>query len=204
MSVIEFVQHMRRVPISLYMRLRRTLGRFTVAALAAAVLVVPFQAGASRPDEGAVPGPARQPVFHRSQESGATVGTLRIPAIGLSETVRSGVSLSVIDRGVAQWAGTATAGGEGNVVLAGHRTTYSQPFRDLGELTPGDLVYLTDGRGFDVMYRVSEAFVVDPTDLWITYDRDRPTLTMFACHPKGSARFRIVVTADLVAGRRIA
>ena len=90
------------------------------------------------------------------------------------------------------------------MVLAGHRTTHSQPFHDLDRLSPGDLVFVRDGSGFDVMYRVEESFVVDPTAMWITYNGEDPKLTMFACHPKGSNRFRIVVTADLVAGRRIA
>lgn len=150
-----------------------------------------------------VPNPARQAVFHRSQASGATIGNLRIPAIGIDETVRSGVSLSVIDRGVAHWSGTALPGEYGNVVLAGHRTTKTKPFVDLDRLKFGDLVFMTDGYGFEVIYRVSETFIVEPSDLWITYDSPTPTLTMFACHPKGSERYRIVVKADLVAGRRI-
>ena len=167
-------------------------------------MAAPSVAGASSRPDSAVPNPARQPTFHRSQSSGVEVGSLRIPAIGLDETIRSGVALSVIDRGVAHWAGTVAPGEEGNVVLAGHRTTHSAPFNDLDDLEPGDLVYVEDAHGFEVMYSVRETFVVDPGDLWITYDSDEPMLTMFACHPKGSARFRIVVTADLVAGRLIA
>jgi len=112
--------------------------------------------------------------------------------------------MSVIDRGVAHWSGTALPGEAGNLVLAGHRTTKTKPFFDLDKLKPGDLVFMTDGRGFEVMYRVSESFIVEPSDLWITYDSPTPTLTMFACHPKGSERYRIVVKADLVAGRQIA
>ena len=50
------------------------------------------------------------------------------------------------------------------------------------------------------MYRVSESFIVAPNDIWITYDTEVPTVTMFACHPKGSARYRIVVRATIVAG----
>lgn len=50
------------------------------------------------------------------------------------------------------------------------------------------------------MCKVANTAIVDPQDLWITYDRDKPMLTMFACHPKGSARYRVVVTADLVGG----
>jgi LPXTG-site transpeptidase (sortase) family protein len=185
-------------------RLRRTLGRFIAAALAAAFVAAPVVVDAGIPQSNVFPHPSRQSVLHRSQESGVRVASLSIPAIGLDEVVRSGVSLSVIDRGVAQWAGTVTAGGDGNVVLAGHRTTHTHPFEHIDELAIGDLIYLTDGSGFAVMYRVAESFVVDPADIWITYDRDHPTLTLFACHPKGSSRYRLVVTADLVAGRLIA
>jgi sortase A len=158
---------------------------------------------ASAPDD-TVPNPARQPSFHRTQSSAFVLGSIEIPAIGLDETIRSGVDLSVIDQGVAQWAGTVSPGEDGNLVLAGHRTTHSKPFADLDRLRSGDLVYVTDGAGFPVIYKVTETVIVDPQDLWITYDRSRPMLTMFACHPKGSSRYRIVVTADLVGGRRIA
>jgi sortase A len=152
----------------------------------------------------AVPAPSRQPTSSPSQESGAVVSHLRIPSLGVNEIVRSGIALSVIDRGVAHWVGTAAPGGDGNVVLAGHRTTHTRPFSALDRLEPGDLIYLEDGDGFEVIYRVSDTFIVQPEDIWITYDFGKPMLTMFACHPKGSARQRIVVQADLVAGRRIA
>lgn len=186
------------------MRPRSVVRRFIIIGLLIAAMSAPAAASAAGPPDGLRSDPARQPVFHRSQSSGAELGYLRIPAIGVDEVVRSGVSLSVIDRGVAHWAGTSGPAGDGNVVLAGHRTTHSRPFHDLDRLDTGDLIYLRGGDGFDVMYRVDESFIVDPSDLWITYDREDPSLTMFACHPKGSARFRIVVTADLVAGRRIA
>jgi LPXTG-site transpeptidase (sortase) family protein len=154
--------------------------------------------------EDATPASARQPSFHRTQQSGVVVSRIRIPAIDLDETIRSGIALSVIDRGVAQWAGTSTVGGPGNVVLAGHRTTHSAPFWDLDRLEIGDLVYIEDGSGFEVMYKVSDSFIVESDELWISYDVGKPIVTMFACHPRGSARYRIVVQAELIAGRRIA
>lgn len=154
--------------------------------------------------EDAAPAPSRQPSFHYTQSIGTVVSHIRIPEIGVDEAIRAGISLSVIDRGVAHWSGTSSPGGPGNVVLAGHRTTHSRPFWGLDQLDAGDLVYLEDGTGFDVMYKVADAFVVEPDDLWISYDFGRPMVTMFACHPRGSARYRIVVQADLVAGRKIA
>ncbi len=187
------------------MRHRREFIRFMVTAGigagVAAALPVPVRAMPA--PEKVIPNAARQPSFHRSQSSGAVVGSLTIPSIGVDETVRSGVAMSVIDLGPAHWAGTALAGERGNVVLAGHRTIKTRPFYDLDRLDPDDLVYMSDGSGFEVMYTVSKTLIVEPNDLWITYDTPDPTLTMFACHPKGSARYRIVVQADLVGRRRI-
>ncbi|MGI9667699.1 MAG: sortase [Acidimicrobiia bacterium] len=186
------------------MRPQRRYLRFIVFAATIAATLATAPAIAEDPGAGLEPNAARQPSIHRSQGSAAELGTLRIPAIGVDETVRSGVALSVIDQGVAHWSGTAQPGESGNVVLAGHRTTHSRPFFNLDRLEVGDLLYVTDGNGFEVMYSVDESFVVEPTDMWITYESGEPTLTMFACHPKGSARYRIVVTANLVAGRPIA
>lgn len=151
-----------------------------------------------------LPAPGRQPVGDRDQLAGHVVGGIRIPAIDLDEVVREGVDLSVIDQGPAHWAGTSFPGGNGNVVLAGHRSTHSRPFADLDRLVPGDMVFMTNPRRFEVMYRVVDTFIVEPTAVWISYDNGRPLLTMFACHPKGSAAQRIVVRAELVGGGIIA
>jgi len=161
-------------------------------------------ASATPPPDDAVPSPSRQPSYDRTQRFGLVEFHLRIPPIGVDEVVRSGVDLSVLNQGVGHWAGTSTPGGPGNVVIAGHRTTHSRPFWDLNRLREGDLVYLQDGTGFEVIYRVARTLIVDPDDLWISYDLGKPMVTMFACHPRGSAHNRIVVQADLVAGRRIA
>ncbi|MDA2979773.1 MAG: class E sortase [Actinomycetota bacterium] len=178
------------------MRLIRHSIRFTIAACVLVVMAGPASAGSA--PGGLVPGPARQPTNHPSQSFGWDLGNLRIPAIGLEETVRAGVDLSVLDRGVGHWAGTSLPGTEGNVVLAGHRTTWSRPFEDLDDLDVGDIVYMSDSWGVEFMYKVTETIIVEPTDMWITYDHENPTLTLFACHPKGSADFRIVVVADLI------
>jgi LPXTG-site transpeptidase (sortase) family protein len=184
--------------------LTRRLARAVAAAALAASLAAAAPAGAVAPPPDATPAPSRQPTWHPSQSSGAVVGRIVIPAIGVAEVIRSGVAIEVIDRGVAHWAGTAGAGEAGNMVLAGHRSTHGAPFRDLDDLRPGDLVIVTDGSGFPVMYRVDETIIVSPEDIWITYDMPgRSLLTLFACHPEGSARQRIVVRASLVAGRMI-
>ena len=151
-----------------------------------------------------VAGSSRAHVNHPVQSVGHLIGHIRIPEIGLNTAIRAGVALDVIDQGPAHWIGTAQPGEVGNVVLAGHRTTHTAPFRQLDQLAPGSLIYLTDPRGFEVIYRVSETFIVEPQDIWITYETPEPMLTMFACHPLGSAAQRIVVRAELLAGRLIA
>ena len=142
--------------------------------------------------------PQRAHVEAATQQLGITVGRIEIPAIGVDELIREGVHLSVIDRGVAHWAGTAEAGGFGNMVLAGHRTAKTAPFRDLDLLEAGDTITVTgfDGRSAD--YVVRETVVVTPADIWIVEQTETPMLTLFACHPKRSARQRIVVRAELV------
>ncbi len=157
---------------------------------------------------GLVPAPANRPgdvrlptrahVEAPTQRLGVTIGRLEIPAIGLNEAIREGVDLSVIDRGVAHWAGTAGAGGLGNMVLAGHRTTKTAPFRDLDLVRPGDRINVTGFDGRVAEYRVAETVIVTPRDMWIVEQTDVPMLTLFACHPKRSAQQRIVVRAELV------
>ncbi len=165
--------------------------------------VDPFE---SEPASIDVPPPltARQRADDIDQTTGRLIGSIRIPDIGLDAPLRSGVALEVIDRGPAHWVGSAAPGATGNLVIAGHRATHTAPFRHLDSLDPGDLVYVTDGTGFEVIYRVAETFIVKPEDVWITYATPKPVLTMFACHPVGSAAERIVVRADLVGGRLIA
>lgn len=142
--------------------------------------------------------PTRARVDAVTQQLGVITGHLSIAAIGLDEEIRDGVDLSVLNRGVAHWAGTADAGQPGNMVLAGHRTTHTAPFLDLDKLEPGDEITVTAIGGVVATYRVVETIIVTPSDIWIVEPTDTPTLTLFACHPKRSSRQRIVVRAELV------
>jgi hypothetical protein len=75
------------------------------------------------------------------------VGRIEIPKIGVRDVVREGVEQMVIDAGPAHWPGTAAFGGWGNVVLAGHRSTLSEPFRRAAELVPGDEIFVSVASG---------------------------------------------------------
>ncbi len=144
-----------------------------------------------------VPG-GRALVGSLTQSLGFAVGRIQVPAIGIDETIREGVDIAVINRGPAHWAGTAMPGQRGNMVLAGHRTTYSQPFHDLDRLQEGDDIWVTGVDGVRAHYQVAHTMIVEPTAVWIADPTPAPILTLFACHPKGSLAQRIVVRAKLV------
>ncbi|MGZ4706806.1 MAG: sortase [Acidimicrobiales bacterium] len=132
------------------------------------------------------------------------IGTIELPRIGVSADIQEGITLTAINRGPGHWPNTAMPGALGNVVIAGHRTTYSKPFNRLDELQPGDRVTMAtaDGR-FD--YEVRGIVIVPGEAVDIATQTYAHTATLFACHPPGSARQRIVAKLRLLdaAGRPV-
>ncbi len=125
------------------------------------------------------------------------IGRIEIPKIGLDHPVYEGVTLTVIDSGPGHWPGTALPGDRGNTVFPGHRVTHSHPFYDLDLVVPGDEVVFHMPEASHT-YRVTETLIVVPEDLWIVDQTEEPTMTIFGCHPKHSARQRIVAKGELV------
>lgn len=117
--------------------------------------------------------------------------------------VVSGVALSDLTRGPGHYPGTAEPGGEGNLAIAGHRTTYGAPFYHLDQLVEGDHILVTGRDGIRHTYRVRRQQVVGPSDMWVVgedpLESDTPTLTLTTCHPRFSAAQRLVIFAELVA-----
>jgi LPXTG-site transpeptidase (sortase) family protein len=127
------------------------------------------------------------------------LGTIEIPKIGLVDQLQQGVTLTAINRGPGWWPGTAMPGELGNAVIAGHRTTYNRPFYRLNELEPGDQVVFTTDTGRFV-YEVRGVIVVPEEWIDIAVQSYAHTATLFACHPPGSARERIVAKLRLLDG----
>lgn len=73
---------------------------------------------------------------------GDAVGILRVPAFGddYVQPILVGFSDQVLRSGVGWYEHGARPGEAGNVVIAGHRVTNGEPFRDLPSLRPGDTV----------------------------------------------------------------
>jgi len=143
-----------------------------------------------------LPVPIAPPDNPRADEPEVQLGTIEIPALGVSKTLFSGITLTTLDRGPGHWPGTAMPGEYGNVVVAGHRTSRDRPFRNIDQLQNGDEVVFTTAAGRFV-YLVTEIEVVTPDALWIVDQLPGYTATLFACHPVGSTRERIVVHLQL-------
>ncbi len=138
---------------------------------------------------------------------GQVMGNIKIDAIGVDKSVIEGVSRDDLRKGPGHYPTTPYPCQAGNAAIAGHRTTYGQPFHDLDLLQPGDLIEVETLQGtcyYEVEGHLAEDgtelgyFIVDPTQVEIVDDQGDNRLTLTACHPKYSARQRIVVTAIMV------
>ena len=121
-----------------------------------------------------------------------SLGAIGIPRLNLLAPMFEGVSLTTLNEGPGHWPGTAMPGHRGNVVVAGHRTSHSRPFRHLELLVPGDEVLFVRPEGTYV-YAVTQTEIVTPDAMHIIEQADGYTATLFACHPVGSTKQRIVV-----------
>jgi sortase A len=161
----------------------------TTTAPAPAVVTPPEDTTLLTPED--VPDPSvRRPI--------QIIGRIQIPKIRLDADLRDQITQESIDLGPSHWPGTAAPGGYGNVVIAGHRSSHSAPFHDLGVLQAGDAIVLVDTSGRSFTYSVTDQFVVEPDAMWITDQKPGHTLTLFTCHPIGSSAQRLVIRATLV------
>lgn len=131
--------------------------------------------------------------------------TARITAarIGLDKIVVQGVSLPDLKKGPGHYPESPLPGQEGNAAIAGHRTTYGAPFNRIDELEPGDEIVVQTIQG-RFRYIVSDEEgdgngnqIVSPSQVEVLQNFGDNRLTLTACHPKYSARQRIVVVAKL-------
>ncbi len=130
---------------------------------------------------------------------GGAVDHLVVPKIGIDKFVVEGTNEQDLRRGPGHYTGTAYPGQMGNAAIAGHRTTYGAPFFRLGEMAPGDPIYITDLTGRTWLYKVSaQPEVVSPSDVAVLDPTNFAQLTLTTCNPKFSATSRLVVFARLI------
>lgn len=133
------------------------------------------------------------------EDEGVPIAEFRIPDIDLDAVLFEGVSPATLRNGPGHMPWTPVPGQPGNAVVSGHRTTYGAPFYDLDLLEPGDQIEVDTAIGTHV-FTVRETVIVTPTDVWVTEPRPGAWLTLTTCHPKLSARERLIVFAELTEG----
>jgi sortase A len=142
---------------------------------------------------------------HYTMPAGAIM-SITIPSMGIyGAPVFDSVSPMALAKGVAHLPDTSLPWSptpQRNVYLAGHRMgfrgTWSRMlFYNLDKLREGDKIVLRDRAGQTYKYRVSEYFIADPAERWVTGQiRGRDMLTLQTCTPIPTFEKRLIVRAD--------
>lgn len=138
---------------------------------------------------------------------GKAFAIMTVPRFGADwqMPVFEGTGTQSLRGGVGHYANTALPGELGNFAVAGHRTTWAHPFREVDRLRTGDEVIVRTREAL-YTYRVSGHEIVEPgeTDVLDPVPGDSEAepvlaqLTMTTCHPEYSDWQRWVVRAVLV------
>jgi sortase A len=118
------------------------------------------------------------------------------------QLVVEGVGRDELRKGPGHVPSTVPPGQPGTFGVSGHRTTYGAPFYRLDELEKGDTITVVTREAI-YTYTVSRTAVVRPTDTQVLDNVRGPngglkaTITLTTCHPRYSARQRLVVFGDL-------
>lgn len=112
------------------------------------------------------------------------------------------VTLDALRSGPGHYPDSADPGEEGNLAIAGHRTTYGAPFWSLQELQDGDTIHVLDRDGEEWVYEYREQRIVSPGDTWVVgedpLETDTSTITLTTCHPRFSAAQRLIAWGERV------
>ena len=133
----------------------------------------------------------------RRLQEGDAAGRIRMPAIDARYVVVDGISPDALRKGPGMFPDNPYPGAGGTTAIAGHRTTYAAPFRDIDDLDRGDDV-VVEMPYATFTYQVERTRIVDPSDVWVLDNVGYDRLVLTACHPLYSAAQRIVVFARLV------
>lgn len=138
-----------------------------------------------------------QRVIDRKPLRGDAIGEIRMPTLGKRYFLIEGTDAANLRKGPGHYRDTPLPGQRGTTAIAGHRTTYLAPFRNIDKLKRGDevIVDMPYGR---FAYRVEKTRIVDPSNTGVKRKVGYDRLIMTACHPLYSAAQRIVVFARLV------
>ena len=138
---------------------------------------------------------------NRSIQTGDALTRIKIPKLDVDVLVVEGVSAAALRAGAGHYPHSPLPCEAGNVAIAGHRTTYGKPFANVDRLVTGDTIILETPVG-SCTYEVTKApFITTPKDTTVVADDPAGSaLTLTSCHPKHSAKQRIIIKAKLASG----
>jgi sortase A len=150
---------------------------------------------------------------------GDPLGRIQVPAAGVDWIFVQGTEREDLSKGPGHYPSTPLPGQVGNAAIAGHRTTHGAPFYNIDRVRartadqPGDFIVTETLIGTHV-FEVIEQRIVTPSDTWVAgpmtlsehqlnrrelgLDPTKSYLTLTSCHPRYSARERIVILAELI------
>ena len=144
----------------------------------------------------------------KAPRPGRALGLLVIPRIKQRQVIVEGTAKTDLESGPGRYIRSAYPGQPGNAAIAGHRTTFGAPFFNLALMRPGDSIFVQTQQGnfrYDVIDACrpkcsgSGSFIVSPNDRTVLAPTPGDNLlTLTTCHPKYSARQRLIVRARLV------
>jgi sortase A len=128
--------------------------------------------------------------------AGNPLGRIGITRMGANFVFVSGTGKSSLKTGPGHYDRSPLPGLPGTVAIAGHRTTYSAPFRRMNKLRRGDRITLTMPYG-RFTYSVEGLRVVRPEHVGVLKHVRHNRLVLTTCTPVDSAAKRLVATARL-------
>jgi sortase A len=146
-------------------------------------------------------GARRVRTYKRGTARGEPLGRIRMPTLDEESVFVAGVSSRELKKGPGHYPTTALPGERGTVGIAGHRTTYAAPFRNIDELERGDRIVIQMPYGV-FRYRVEGRILVSPKNTRSLRRVRHDRLALTTCHPPFSAAQRMVVTAALTSSTR--
>lgn len=124
------------------------------------------------------------------------VGRLTILSANINHYVVFGATKEKLEYGPGYILGTSLPGTGGNFAIAGHRTTYGAPFGNLDRVQVGEtIIFQTNTNQYK--YQVIDVKIVSPEDNYVLKNSGDDRITLTTCHPKFSAKQRLIVIGQL-------
>jgi sortase A len=153
-------------------------------------------------EDSVVPAAVQTPVMGEPGD-GEIFGTMYVPRFGADygAQMAGGVTRArTLDPiGVGHYHGTPMPGAEGNVAVAGHRTTFGKPFNRIADLRIGDPIVIETPDGwYTYRFRTLEYVTPDAGDVLLPVPQQQGVaangsyLTMTSCSPMYAMTERII------------